>query len=670
MTGQIRHVHTNAVADGTATSVVRPSDWNSIHAYTMQDGVSLGGNTAGVLAEISSGTLLLAGGNNITLSQNANSVTISAGAGGAGSDTVGMSNLGNTAGTSGVVSGSAVRLLLAGGNNITLSQSIDGVSATLTVSAFNQSAQTQNLHNLTLAGNTAGALAHVSSGTLTLAGGNNVTLSQAGNAITISGPNTAAQTIESNTLGMSNLGNTAGTSGVVSAGQVRYVLAGGNNVTLSQSLDGASATLTISAFNQTVQTQNLHNVTLAGNTAGVLAHVSSGTLTLAGGNNITLSQNGNAVTISGGAGGAGLGGLAAGTQTATSGTIVFSDSNGISFGMSGSTRVTASYTVPTVPAQFSGGISGGNTAGDTGSVTGRVLLAGGNNITLSGSTNGGSMSITVSAANIPAQSQESQSFGMSNLGNTSGTTGMASGAQVRFALAGGNNITLSQSIDGASGTITISAANAGVGAAINRSAIEILEGDLLTHACSITGVSYSKRPIFVPFWLDGENLSVKTINLWASRPAGTSLNMTYGAGFYSAINSTQLSLVSSTTNAVSLTASGQFSGVRRYEITGLSGLTLSEGRWIMALLFSGSNNSTAVANLVLYGGQTMFGVNGYVFPGTNSTGATSGSEHFFPFWGVYSATSDGFPASVARSEISGPGSNDVNADIYAVIREI
>jgi hypothetical protein len=41
--------------------------------------------------------------------------------------------------------------------------------------------------NATISGNTAGAGALISSGTLTLAGGNNITLSQAGNAITISG---------------------------------------------------------------------------------------------------------------------------------------------------------------------------------------------------------------------------------------------------------------------------------------------------------------------------------------------------------------------------------------------------------------------------------------------------------------------------------------------------
>lgn len=120
-------------------------------------------------------------------------------------------------------------------------------------------------------------------------------------------------------FGMSNLGNTSGTSGTVNRG---IVFAGGNNVTLSQSVNASSATLTISAAAQTVQTQNLHNVTLSGNTAGVMAQVSSGTLTLAGGNNITLSQNGNAVSIIGGAGGGGGGGIALANSetTYTSGT--------------------------------------------------------------------------------------------------------------------------------------------------------------------------------------------------------------------------------------------------------------------------------------------------------------------------------------------------------------
>jgi hypothetical protein len=145
--------------------------------------------------------------------------------------------------------------------------------------------------NIVPGGNTAGATASISSGTFTLAGGNNITLSQAGNAITISGGAGGGG------FHLTISGNTAGVGAIVSSGTL--TLAGGNNITLSQ----ADNAITISAFNQTVQTQNVHNVTLSGNTAGVMDHISSGTLTLAGGNNITLSQDGNAVTISAGAGG-------------------------------------------------------------------------------------------------------------------------------------------------------------------------------------------------------------------------------------------------------------------------------------------------------------------------------------------------------------------------------
>jgi hypothetical protein len=152
--------------------------------------------------------------------------------------------------------------------------------------------------NATISGNTSGAGALVSSGTLTLAGGNNITLSQAGNAITISGGAGGG----SQSLGMSNLGNTSGTSGIASGSALRYLFAGGDNVTLSQSINGASGTLTISAASQSVQTQNMVNVSLSGNTAGAMAVITSGTMTLAGGNNITLSQAGNAVSIIGGAG--------------------------------------------------------------------------------------------------------------------------------------------------------------------------------------------------------------------------------------------------------------------------------------------------------------------------------------------------------------------------------
>lgn len=117
----------------------------------------------------------------------------------------------------------------------------------------------------------------------------------------------------------------------------------GNNVSFG--LNGSVVTASAS-FSQSVQTQGSLNVSLSGNnTLGVLTNISSGTVYLAGGNNITLSQNGNSVTFIGGAGGGtqtAISGISGGTTQMTSGTAVFSDSHGISFGVNGNT-ITASH---------------------------------------------------------------------------------------------------------------------------------------------------------------------------------------------------------------------------------------------------------------------------------------------------------------------------------------
>ena len=71
---------------------------------------------------------------------------------------------------------------------------------------------------------------------------------------------------------------------------------------------------------------------------------------------------------------------------------------------------------------YSGGFSTmGNTAGDTGYASQRLNLAGGANITLSGSTNGGSMTVTISGG---AGGGGDFSAGMSTEGNTAGNTGV------------------------------------------------------------------------------------------------------------------------------------------------------------------------------------------------------------------------------------------------------
>lgn len=219
----------------------------------------------------------------------------------------GMSNLGNTSGTSGTINRGVI---FVGGNNVTLSQSINASSATITISAGagggggialanSQTTYTNGTAHLAVGG---GAITIASTigqsfrfsvpHTSSLAATGAVSIATNGSTISIGAPAFSA--------GISNIGNTLGTSGTASN---QVVFAGGNNITLSQSTAAGGNTISIAAASQTVQTQNLQNVTLSGNTTGVMAQISSGTLTLAGGNNITLSQNGNAVTISAGAGG-------------------------------------------------------------------------------------------------------------------------------------------------------------------------------------------------------------------------------------------------------------------------------------------------------------------------------------------------------------------------------
>lgn len=74
----INHVFSNGIADGTNTQIVRPSDWNSVHNLYS----TIVGNTAGQ-STVSGTNIVLAAGNNVTLSANGSTISIVGAAGGA-----------------------------------------------------------------------------------------------------------------------------------------------------------------------------------------------------------------------------------------------------------------------------------------------------------------------------------------------------------------------------------------------------------------------------------------------------------------------------------------------------------------------------------------------------------------------------------------------------------
>ena len=88
------------------------------------------------------------------------------------------------------------------------------------------------------------------------------------------------------------MSNTIFTSGTVS-----FVGAGGGITALSTTNNQVVLSVNTPVA-QSVQTQSRFNLTLDGNTLGPQQVISSGSLTLVAGNNIVFSQNGNAVTVS------------------------------------------------------------------------------------------------------------------------------------------------------------------------------------------------------------------------------------------------------------------------------------------------------------------------------------------------------------------------------------
>jgi hypothetical protein len=191
---------------------------------------------------------------------------------------------------------------------------------------------------------------------------------------------------------------------------------------------------------------SVHNeyMTISGNTAGA-STLSGSNLVFQGGNNVTLSANGQTLIFSAGAGGGGGVGISAGTQSVSTGTVVFSNSNGISFGMSGSNTVTASYTVPADQT----GISGIQVS-DTTYTSGTITFQNANGISFGSSgANGISASYTV-----PAQSTQPVAASASNGSFAFSTLNFSNANNVTFGTSAGGIITASVAAGGGGAVVS------------------------------------------------------------------------------------------------------------------------------------------------------------------------------------------------------------------------
>ena len=225
-------------------------------------------------------------------------------------------------------------------------------------------------------------------------------------------------------------------AGTTSNNLTAVTFSNSNNVSFG--LNGSVVTATVTTPAQTAQTLGLY---ASSNTTGASSSttVDARTLSVRGAGIVSVGYSGGELVISGVAAGAGDGGnfLAAGTQTAVSnGSVKFADSNGISFGMSNSSQITASYTVPSTAGLLSAiNVSAGTTSNNSSA----FVFSNSNNFSFG--LNGGTITGSYTVPTVT-----NSSFTVSDNG-TSGTVG-------RLAFTNLNGVTLSLST-GAGGSHTI-----------------------------------------------------------------------------------------------------------------------------------------------------------------------------------------------------------------------
>ena len=355
----VSHVFSNAVADGTNTSIVRPRDWNSAHNQYL----SATGNTAGQ-STFSGTNIVFGGGPNITLSGvNATRIDISAAAGGGGS-------LNLSAGTT---SNNLTNVTFADSNGISWGLNASTVTATVRTNYASSS------HSHAASGSN-GSFAF---DTLSFSNANGVSFgTSAGNAITAS---YTVPTQSNQTGGIYVTAQSTGQSssstydlrtlsiipdGIVSAGWSN----GSFRISATQSNQAFSAAGGSSAF-QTLSFSDNAQASWTNN-AGQIA-ITSARASIYAQSNTTQSSSG--------------------TQNLH--TLMFAGAGVASVGVTnGSVLISVAANTAST---FQGGISNlGNTAGSTGVVQQRLVLAGSQGITLSGSTDAALNSATVTILGI------------------------------------------------------------------------------------------------------------------------------------------------------------------------------------------------------------------------------------------------------------------------------
>lgn len=409
----VAHALVATTPDNTSYEI-RPSHWNSAHNVTFS--ATAGSEVIGAFSNGGNVTFALDGGGKITASAPSG--------GGGGATSMGIFGLGHTTGQSSSSTFALTGLPIVGAGIISIGQSAGSlqISATTPIGSVNFSAGTASANLASVVwSNSNGVSFGLNGATMTAsAAGGSTSLSATGAVSLVTNGGTVSIGVPPNSVGISG-GNTAGLTGVVSN---QVVFAGGNAITLSGSSNAGGATITIGGATAAPGIVQFSGGTTSNNLA---------TLVFSNSNAVTFGLNGGTLTASFSTGaGAGVsnatiyvGGNSTGQSTSSTfplSNLTLVGGGLISIGESlGSIQISGPSTA--VLTQMSVGFStDGNTASNSGVVTGLVDFVGAGNITLSGSTNGGSMTISINGQSYTAltfQNRALENTATTYLGNNS-----------------------------------------------------------------------------------------------------------------------------------------------------------------------------------------------------------------------------------------------------------
>jgi hypothetical protein len=729
-TGTVNFANGNGVSFGFNNGTITGS---VIQASGTGIGMSAGSSLQ------TTGTIYFANANGVSFGLNQGTLTVTVQPGAA----AGIAAVG-----AGVSTGTSGTMVFGNANGISFGNNNNTITASYTVPT--QSVQTQSRFNLSIAGNTSGTATVASSGVVTLAGGNNITLSQIGNAITISAPNigagagisaqgnsqnsgtvvfsnsnnvtfgmagsvvtasvTAAQSNQ--TIGLFGVGNTTNaTSGTVDARLMSFQGNGGMTIGVSNgsvqisapSLTSLAVTGALSATSSGA-TISLGVGTVTASAQGNTTQASTGTLNLAGmqfngAGNISVGVNNGSVLISGNTVANNPINVSAGTTSNNLGSLVFNDGGGISFGLFGST----------LTATVVGGGAGGAaiSAGTNSRNSGTVYFANANGITF-GLSNDGTLTASHNALTTQAPMAFSAGVAQSNFStlvfqNSNGISFSNNAGSVRIThdlagtgtTTGGANITASLTLNSnglnfsltvpatsnlvGAGGLTVSSAGSTISvSASNRTRHIHPMGMLGVDTVGAHGngsVSFGYVPINWPISasrMDG-------LVYWSADSAANANTAGIAMSIYGAIftrNGSTLSSASSGSTQTTYTYASNSAGQTQLQAAAMrpvsvpANIVMTPGEYFVGFNIVTANTSVGTATTALgqtvsiYGQKLSYSANNYA----EFTAATATSQNLQFGAGIYSAASTGLSGVYSLSQVNQTGTAAERGQIAVVFR--